>query len=37
MVGDSPAMAELQQLIDAVAASEATGLIQGESGVSKNW
>ena len=35
MVGDSPAMAELQQLIDAVAASEATVLIHGESGVGK--
>jgi two-component system NtrC family response regulator len=35
MVGSSAAMAELQRLIDAVAASEATVLIQGESGVGK--
>ncbi len=35
MVGDSPAMADLQRLIDAVADSEATVLIQGESGVGK--
>jgi len=35
MVGDSEAMAELQRLIDAVADSEATVLIQGESGVGK--
>jgi two-component system NtrC family response regulator len=35
MVGNSPAMAELQRLIDAVAAAEATVLIQGESGVGK--
>jgi two-component system NtrC family response regulator len=35
MVGASAAMAELQRLIDAVAHSEATVLIQGESGVGK--
>ena len=35
MVGTSAAMAELQRLIDAVANSEATVLIQGESGVGK--
>jgi two-component system NtrC family response regulator len=35
MVGNSAAMTELQRLIDAVAASEATVLIQGESGVGK--
>jgi two-component system NtrC family response regulator len=35
MVGSSAAMAELQRLIDAVANSEATVLIQGESGVGK--
>jgi DNA-binding NtrC family response regulator len=35
MVGSSAAMAELQRLIDAVAHSEATVLIQGESGVGK--
>ncbi|OYY92775.1 MAG: Fis family transcriptional regulator [Hydrogenophilales bacterium 28-61-23] len=35
MVGASAAMAELQRLIDAVADSEATVLIQGESGVGK--
>ena len=35
MVGDSAAMAELQGLIDAVAHTEATVLIQGESGVGK--
>lgn len=35
MVGESPAMAELQRLIDAVAASEATVLVLGESGVGK--
>ncbi len=35
MVGDSAAMAELQGLIDAVAQTEATVLIQGESGVGK--
>ena len=35
MVGASAAMAELQRLIDAVANSEATVLIQGESGVGK--
>ena len=35
MVGNSPAMSELQGLIDAVADSEATVLIQGESGVGK--
>jgi DNA-binding NtrC family response regulator len=35
MVGASTAMTELQRLIDAVALSEATVLIQGESGVGK--
>ena len=35
MVGSSPAMAEVQRLIEAVAASDATVLIQGESGVGK--
>jgi len=35
MVGSSAAMSELQRLIDAVANSEATVLIQGESGVGK--
>jgi two-component system NtrC family response regulator len=35
MVGSSAAMAELQRLIDAVANSDATVLIQGESGVGK--
>jgi DNA-binding NtrC family response regulator len=35
MVGSSAAMADLQRLIDAVANSEATVLIQGESGVGK--
>ena len=35
MVGASTAMAELQGLIDAVAQTEATVLIQGESGVGK--
>jgi DNA-binding NtrC family response regulator len=35
MVGASAAMTELQRLIDAVANSEATVLIQGESGVGK--
>ncbi len=35
MVGGSAAMAELQGLIDAVAQTEATVLIQGESGVGK--
>lgn len=35
MVGSSPAIAEVQRLISAVAASETTVLIQGESGVGK--
>ncbi|HRH82005.1 MAG TPA: sigma-54 dependent transcriptional regulator [Thiobacillaceae bacterium] len=35
MVGDSPAIREVQRLIEAVAASDTTVLIQGESGVGK--
>jgi two-component system NtrC family response regulator len=35
MVGDSPAMAEVQHLIDAVAAADATVLVLGESGSGK--
>jgi DNA-binding NtrC family response regulator len=35
MVGSSPAMAKVQQLIDAVAATDATVLVLGESGVGK--
>ena len=35
MVGDSPAIKEVHRLIDAVARTDATVLIQGESGVGK--
>jgi len=35
MVGDSPAMAEVQHLIDAVATTDATVLVLGESGTGK--
>ncbi len=35
MIGDSPAMQEVEKLIDAVAPSTMTVLIQGESGVGK--
>ncbi len=35
MVGDSPALAEVNRMIDAVAPSDMTVLIQGESGVGK--
>ncbi|CAA6603010.1 Acetoacetate metabolism regulatory protein AtoC [Rhodospirillaceae bacterium LM-1] len=35
MVGNSPALSEVNRLIDAVAASDMTVLIQGESGVGK--
>ncbi len=35
MVGNSPAIREVQRLVEAVAATDATVLIQGESGVGK--